>query len=433
MKITHQNKIILAGLIGNLVEAFDMATCGLLSVFMAKYLTKDTQTSLLIILSTFFLSFLTRPLGALILGLCSDRYGRKKTLATSITIMGLSTSLIGFIPPYELIGYWSIFFLLSLRIIQSLACGAEFLNSSTYLVESTDIATKGYSGSWASFGSTAGTLLASILLLCMTNSIEHDNTLEWILWRIPLMFALVGTVVGLYVRFHLPESKEYILHYADHKKPMFTDLLKQSFKYMISNRVKSICVFCLSGLGVSITCLIYIFPSMQIHVDNQFSIRQALVSTIISLTVMLCFLPYMGKLTDKMNRSNLIRYAAVMLLVMFYPFFYILHAGTFHMLVFMQACMAIPTAIFSATVPVFLTELFPLNLRCTLLSMIYSIAASLFGGLVPLASLYLIQYTNNPMAPLLIVLGLVFMTIITLNHYKKQTDIWNQGDVIALK
>lgn len=74
----HPHKIMLAGLMGNLIEAFDMAMCGLLSVFLAKYLTRDTHDSVLIILAAFFVSFLARPIGAVILGLCSDVYGRKK-------------------------------------------------------------------------------------------------------------------------------------------------------------------------------------------------------------------------------------------------------------------------------------------------------------------------------------------------------------------
>ncbi len=37
----HQTRIILTGMIGNLVESFDMAICGLLSVYFAKYLFAD--------------------------------------------------------------------------------------------------------------------------------------------------------------------------------------------------------------------------------------------------------------------------------------------------------------------------------------------------------------------------------------------------------
>ena len=75
--IKHQTRIILAGMMGNLVESFDLAICGLLSVYLAKYLMGDTSAGLLIVFTTFFAGYLARPLGALVMGLFSDIYGRK--------------------------------------------------------------------------------------------------------------------------------------------------------------------------------------------------------------------------------------------------------------------------------------------------------------------------------------------------------------------
>nr|WP_019215180.1 MFS transporter [Legionella tunisiensis] len=164
----HQTRIILAGTLGNLIESFDMAICGLLSVYLAKYLIGDSTKGLFLVFLTFFAGYLARPIGAMIMGLLSDIYGRKIILAASILTMGLSTSLIGFIPSHSIIGLTSIFLLLSLRIIQSFSCGAEYLNSSAYLVENAEASKKGYSGSWASFGAMAGMMIASLVALSIT-------------------------------------------------------------------------------------------------------------------------------------------------------------------------------------------------------------------------------------------------------------------------
>ncbi|SUQ35597.1 Proline porter II [Legionella maceachernii] len=91
----HQTRIILAGTLGNLIESFDMAICGLLSVYIAKFLIGDATKGLLLVFLTFFAGYLARPLGAMVMGLLSDIYGRKIILATSILSMGISTSLIG--------------------------------------------------------------------------------------------------------------------------------------------------------------------------------------------------------------------------------------------------------------------------------------------------------------------------------------------------
>ena len=88
----HQTRTILAGMLGNLVEAFDLAICGLLSVYLAKYLVGDSIQGLTIVFITFFAGFLARPIGAMVLGLLSDAYGRKITLAASILSMGITTT-----------------------------------------------------------------------------------------------------------------------------------------------------------------------------------------------------------------------------------------------------------------------------------------------------------------------------------------------------
>lgn len=94
----HQTRIILAGTLGNLIESFDMAICGLLSVYIAKYLIGDASKSLFVVFLTFFAGYLARPIGAMIMGLLSDIYGRKIILTASILSMGVSTTFIGFIP-----------------------------------------------------------------------------------------------------------------------------------------------------------------------------------------------------------------------------------------------------------------------------------------------------------------------------------------------
>ena len=68
----HQNRIILGIILGNLIEAFDMAICGLLSVYLAKYLIGGGGSGLLVVFATFFAGYLARPLGAFALGLFSD-------------------------------------------------------------------------------------------------------------------------------------------------------------------------------------------------------------------------------------------------------------------------------------------------------------------------------------------------------------------------
>jgi len=412
--IKHQNRIILGVVLGNLIEAFDMAICGLLSVYLAKYLIADTSRGLLVVFSTFFAGYLARPLGAFVLGLFSDVYGRKITLAASILAMGISTTAIGFIPSHQLIGSYSMIALLILRVIQSFSCGVEYLNSSAYLVENAKVANKGYSGSWASFGSTAGLLTASVVTLVVTYFIQHYPQFESYLWRFPFLLALIGSSIGLYIRMCLPESLEYIVYYAEKPKPNIKKIFNDAFSYCMQNKIKSLHVFFLSGLGVTTTFLFYIYGPTQAHIYGFFTDKQIIVSNIISLIVLLLTFPIAGRLSDKISQDKLMIFASCGFLILSNLFFSTLARDNYFFFIIAQSLISIPSGIYYATVPVMLTNMFPLNLRCTVLSVIYALAASLSAGLTPLISLILMQKTHSSTSPAIIIALLVMMTFITL-------------------
>ncbi|HFF3338170.1 MFS transporter [Legionella pneumophila subsp. fraseri] len=411
----HQTRIILAGTLGNLIESFDMAICGLLSVYIAKYLIGDSSKGLFIVFLTFFAGYLARPIGAMIMGLLSDIYGRKIILAGSILAMGISTTFIGFIPPHSTIGTFSVITLLILRIIQSFSCGAEYLNSSAYLVENAEISRKGYSGSWASFGAMSGMLVASLVALIVTYFTDQYPEHNWLIWRVPFVLALLGSSIGLYIRLCIPESMEYIMYYADRPKPKFKSLLPESINYIKNNKIQSLYVFFLSCLGVTTTFQIYIYGPMQAHLYGHFQDHEIILSNILSLIVLLAVFPLVGKLSDKVNREKIVIFASIGFLTLSQPFFYALSHHDIYELLLGQALIAIPAGAYYATVPVMLAEMFPINLRCTVLSVLYSVAASLSAGLAPLISLILVQKTGLASSPAILIFALVSISMFAIN------------------
>ena len=420
--IKHQTRIILAGMMGNLIEAFDMAICGLLSIYFAKYLIGDANKGLSIVFFTFFAGYIARPIGAAVLGLFSDKYGRKITLAISILSMGIVTTLIGFIPSHSSIGMNSMVILLILRIIQSFSCGAEYLNSSTYLVENAEVSNTGYTGSWASFGAMAGLLIASVTALIVARLTSAYPELEWIVWRVPFILGLLGSSIGLYIRLCITESLAYIAYYADHPRPKFDCLLKESYQFLARNKLQALYAFVLSCLGVTSTFQIYIYAPIQAHIYAHFTDQQILGSSIISLIIMLCVFPVIGRLSDKISREKIVLTASLGLWFLSQPYFYLLAHGSFGMLVLSQCLISIPAGAYYATVPVMLAEMFPLNLRCTVLSVLYATAASLAAGLTPLLSLMLLRHTNSPIAPTLLIFVLIAIvwTVMRLRSWRSK-------------
>ncbi|WP_133136552.1 MFS transporter [Legionella rowbothamii] len=410
----HQNKSILGGLMGNVVEAYDMSICYFMATEMSRYLIGDNKGSLTVVLSLIFIAYLAKPLGAFILGLFSDLYGRKNVLMVSILIMGVSTALIGVIPGYQHIGLAAAGLLLTLRIIQSMALGSEFLNSSSLLVESGDNQQRGFRGCWSSVGVKAGYLLACLVVEGMRYLADAHPEIDYI-WRIPFLFALLTTIIGFAIRAKMPESLAYIVYYANRAKPTTRDIYKQSLNYIKKYPFMFHFAFFSSFLSVTTGFFFYLY--IPLHAIQYAHLSRSLIMTsnTLALTLVTLLIPIFGWLSDKQDRLKMLTFASSGLLVLAYPFMYGINYGSAGYYILMQLLISIPCACYYSVATVLLTELFPLQIRCTALSIVYSIAASLAAGVPPLLSDYLARKTQMPSSPSLII---IILAAIVLTNIK---------------
>lgn len=408
----HQTKVILGGFMGNVVEAYDVSICYFLSRELSTTLIGDSQGNPTIVLTLIFLAYLAKPIGAFILGLLSDLYGRKTVLMGSILIMGAATVCIGIIPGYNQVGLIAAGLLLTLRMIQSMAMGSEFLNSASFLVESGDAKQKGFRGCWSSVGVKAGYVLACCVAIITQSYSEHAGV-DWV-WRIPFLLAAFTTLVGVYIRRGMPESLAYVLYYADHKKPTTLAIYQQS-KYFIKKQPFLInYAFFASFLSVATGFFFYLY--IPLHAVNYSHLPRLFImtSTIVSLVFVTILIPLFGWLSDRHDRLKMLMFASSGLLVLAYPFMHIINFGGPMMFFVMQLIISIPCACYYSVSSVILTELFPLQIRCTALSIVFSIAASLAAGIPPLLADYLARITQHPSSPSLIIFGLAAIVLVNI-------------------
>ncbi len=408
----HQNKSILGGLIGNVVEAYDMSVCYFLSSELSQVLLGVNKGKPTVILTLIFIAYLAKPIGAFILGLLSDLFGRKNILMVSIVVMGVSTSLIGFIPGYDHIGVFAAGLLLGLRIIQSMALGSEFLNSSSLLVESGNDRQKGFRGCWSSVGVKAGYLIACLVVEAVHYYSNLHPELTYI-WRLPFLFALITTCFGFYIRAKMPESLAYILYYANKEKPSTRSIYKQSLHFIKKYPFLFHYAFFTTFLSVTTGFFFYLY--IPLHAIQFAHISRSLIMTsnIVSLILVTLLIPVFGWLSDKQDRLKMLTMASAGLLILAYPYMYTINNGSVTYFILMQLLISIPCACYYSVSTVILTELFPLQIRCTALSIVYSVSASLAAGIPPLLSDYLAHHTRMPSSPSLIII--VISSIVLIN------------------
>src|SRR5919107_5854228 len=129
--------VITASAAGTIIEWYDFYLYGVLATFFsAQFFPKGNDTAaLLASLATFGAGFAVRPFGAAVFGRIGDLVGRKITFLVTITVMGLSTALVGLLPTFEQIGILAPVILVALRLAQGLALGGEYGGAAVYVAQ----------------------------------------------------------------------------------------------------------------------------------------------------------------------------------------------------------------------------------------------------------------------------------------------------------
>ena len=122
-------RVVSASTVGTVIEWYDFflyATAAALVFNVLFFPGSDPLTGTLAAFATYAVGFAVRPLGGLVFGYFGDKVGRKNILIITLLLMGISTTLMGLIPPYSAIGVWAAIILVVLRILQGFGAGAEF-------------------------------------------------------------------------------------------------------------------------------------------------------------------------------------------------------------------------------------------------------------------------------------------------------------------
>ena len=144
---------------------------------------EDKVVQLISAFGVFAAGYLMRPIGGALFGYIGDKFGRKKALIISVLMMAIPTTLIGFLPTYENIGWYAALLLIILRLLQGLSVGGEFTGSISLLVEMAPSNKRAFFGSWSTFGAFGGILLGSGIATLFTNILSHNELVAYG-WRI---------------------------------------------------------------------------------------------------------------------------------------------------------------------------------------------------------------------------------------------------------
>ncbi|MAB13667.1 MFS transporter [Parvibaculum sp.] len=203
----EERRVIFASSLGTVFEWYDFYLYGsLAAIISVQFFSGVNPTAgFIFALLAFAAGFAVRPFGALVFGRLGDLVGRKYTFLITITIMGLSTFIVGLLPNYATIGMAAPVILIALRLAQGLALGGEYGGAAIYVAEHAPTHKRGNYTSWIQTTATMGLFLSLLVILGVRLSMDGASFESWG-WRIPFILSIILLGISVWIRVQLNES-----------------------------------------------------------------------------------------------------------------------------------------------------------------------------------------------------------------------------------
>ena len=356
---TQLNRAMLAGTVGAVIEWYDFFLYSVVTglVFAKLYFPQsDPLIGTLQAFGVYGVGFVARPVGAFIFGHYGDRIGRKATLIATLTLMGLATVAVAFVPTYQHIGIWGGVILVFLRFVQGVGVGGEWSGGVLLAMEWGKSHNRGLISAWPQFGSPAGLFLANgaVWLFSLWSG---DQFLVWG-WRGPFLISFVLILAGLYIRVGVKET------------PAFTKLVQQNriSQAPVSEVWKSHwrpMVWVILVRMVELTPY-YIFTSFVFaYGTNHLHLPQNLLLTaVMSASVLSWFtIPFAGWLSDVWGRKRVMLLGGVTIILYGFAYFWLLDTRNSALVIVAIVLSLVPHDLMWGAFGAFVSENFPARLR----------------------------------------------------------------------
>ena len=390
---TDTRRVVLGATIGNFIEWYDWTIYGLFSsVFSSQiFPSSDKTVSLLVVLSTFALGFLMRPVGAIVLSPLADRIGRRQMLSLTLLLMGAGSFAIALTPSFETIGFAAPVIVLLARLLQGFSAGGEYQSSSVFLVEHAPADRRGFIGSMQNLSIGVAVLAANGVAALTIASFSSADLKEWG-WRVPFLIGALMSLYGLYIRSGLPETPLFL------ETARGTGVEKRPILQVIREFPKE----ALYVFSIQITTVFFylwtVYLPTYANLAGGLPLKEGFLGGTIGLAAFCITLPIAGYLSDKIGRKPLLLATSIGFLVLAYPMLAALRGGGFASFVIVACAGCVLIALLDAVMPAVLCELFPTRVRASGVGLPYAISSAVFGGTAPLVATGLISagYVMGP-------------------------------------
>ena len=308
-------KAAFASWIGSAVEYYDFFIYGTAAalvfgkIFFPSF---DPKVATIAAFATFGVAYITRPIGAFILGHVGDKFGRKKVLTFTLLLMGVSTFLVGALPTYGQVGIAAPIMLVILRLLQGISAAGEQAGANSMTLEHAPPHRRAFFTSFTLSGTQAGLILATLVFIPIS-ALPEDQLLGWG-WRIPFFLSAIVVAVGFWVRRTLPETPAFEQEEKRHVTPKMpvvelfsrhsTDVLRVIFAALVSVVSTIFSVFTLS------------FAVNTMHIPRATMLTVLVLANVVALGA----IPLWAALSDRIGRRPVFMLGALGSAALIWPY-----------------------------------------------------------------------------------------------------------------
>ncbi len=313
--------VIGASSAGTIFEWYDFFIYGTLAYILkdAFYDVDNDTLGLLLVWSTFAVGFAFRPIGAILFGFLGDKMGRKYTFLVTVTLMGIATAGVGFIPTVDTIGIAAPIIVILLRVLQGLALGGEYGGAAIYVAEHAPPEKRGFYTSFIQASVAGGFVLSIIVVLACRALIPTEDFEAWG-WRIPFLLSIALLAISLWMRLKLSESP--VFQAMKEAGETAGNPFVESFTYPGNPKRIFVALFGVTGILTTIWYTAFFsglsFLRGPMHIDPKTVEWMLLIAGSIAMT----FYIFVGRWSDKVGRKLPIIIGAVGALALLFPAFW---------------------------------------------------------------------------------------------------------------
>jgi len=416
---------------GSALEFYDFVTYSFFAVYIGRafFPSNVPSASLLASLATFGVGFVTRPIGAFVIGGMGDRVGRKPAMVLCFSLMGISITGLALTPSHARIGVAAPVLVIFFRLLQGFALGGDVGPTTSFLLEAAPANRRGFYTAFQSWSQSVATLGSGLVGFGLS-SLLSEKQLQDFGWRIAFLSGAVIIPFGLWLRRDLPETFRAPAGVKGERVALRPHLW-----------VAFLCVILLANgtIGTYVRNYITTYAIATLHMPA----NVAFGATIVVGLTGLAFGLVSGILADRFGRKPVMVLFGTLSLLSIVPCFYVIsHYRTTATLLGATTVLSSLAGMSISPIITSLSESLPAAIRSGGVAVVYAVAITVFGGTTQYAVTWLIRATGNPLAPAwywtvsaAIALAAMIAMRETLPRELRQPRTWNavnQREAVAL-